>query len=249
MNPDVHTLTGAYAVDALGDLERRQFERHLAECPDCTREVEELRATAARLGAAVAERPPDHLRRRVLDQISVTRQESPRNAPGGARPPQPWALRLTSVAAAVSLAAAIALGVAVAHTRSQLDDTQHELDQARSRYAPVASVLDAPDAQVTVGNGTIGGTALVASSHKLNKGVLLMFNAPNPPANHTLQVWAMGAGSPRSLGLVQPKADQVIPPVVFTNLGGETQIGVTVEPAGGSPEPTTAPVMQLALPT
>ncbi len=58
----------------------------------------------------------------------------------------------------------------------------------------------------------------------------------------------MGQGNPRSLGLVRPNGNTTIPPVVFGDLGGETQIGVTVEPAGGSAEPTTAPVMLLPLP-
>jgi anti-sigma-K factor RskA len=248
MNPDVHTLTGAYALDALSELERRQFEHHLAECPDCAREVEELRATAARLGAAVAQRPPDHLRSQVLAQITVTRQEPPRGRGQGARPPRRWALRLTAVAAAACLAAAIALGVVVVQTRSQLDGAQQQLAQAKTRYGPVAAVLDAPDAHVTVGTGTVGGSALVAVSHRLDQAVVLMFNAPYPPARHTLQVWAMGAGSPRSLGLVQPEPGVTIPPLVFGDLGGEKQIGVTVEPAGGSRAPTTTPVMLFDLP-
>lgn len=248
MNPDVHTLTGAYAVDALSELERRQFERHLAECPDCTREVEELRATAARLGAAVAERPPDGLRQRVLDQITVTRQESPGGRGQAAHPPRRWALRLTAVAAAACLAAAIALGVVVVHTRSRLDGVQQELAQAQARYGPVSAILDEPDAHVTVGTGTVGGTAVVAVSHRLDRAVLLMFEVPYPPAGHTLQVWAMGAGNPRSLGLVRPEPGTTIPPLVFGDLAGEKLIGVTVEPAGGSPEPTTAPVMLFGLP-
>ena len=35
MTGDIHALSGAYAVDALDDIERAQFERHLAECPAC----------------------------------------------------------------------------------------------------------------------------------------------------------------------------------------------------------------------
>ena len=36
---DVHSLTGAYAVDALDDLERARFEQHLATCADCVAEI------------------------------------------------------------------------------------------------------------------------------------------------------------------------------------------------------------------
>ena len=54
---DMHPLSGAYAVDALDDLERARFERHLAECPDCTAEVASLREAAAMLAHVRRHRP------------------------------------------------------------------------------------------------------------------------------------------------------------------------------------------------
>ena len=47
MSPDLHHLSGAYAVDALDDAERTSFEQHLAVCADCRAEVAELSAAAA----------------------------------------------------------------------------------------------------------------------------------------------------------------------------------------------------------
>ncbi|MFC6343639.1 zf-HC2 domain-containing protein, partial [Nocardioides hankookensis] len=46
---DIHALVGAYAVDAVDDLERAAFERHLAECADCRDEVASLREAAGLL--------------------------------------------------------------------------------------------------------------------------------------------------------------------------------------------------------
>jgi len=229
MTPDVHLLTGAYALSALDDVERRQFERHLAECPDCAREVEELRATAARLGVAVAQRPPAWLRQRVMHQIATTRQEPPRaRGRSGGRPPQRWALRLTAVAAALALAAAVALGAIALRTQDQLS-------QAQARYGQVAAVLAAPDVRSGTASAA-GATAIVMVSHKLNEAVLTVDGMPPPPANRTYQVWLMGSGSPRSAGLLQSGPNAVIPPLVFGGIGGATQIGVTEEPAGGSPQ-------------
>ena len=51
---DIHKLSGAYAVDAVDDLERARFERHLAACEDCRAEVAELREAAALLAETVA---------------------------------------------------------------------------------------------------------------------------------------------------------------------------------------------------
>ena len=39
MSDDIHALSGAYAVDALDDVERARFERHLANCEACRAEV------------------------------------------------------------------------------------------------------------------------------------------------------------------------------------------------------------------
>ncbi len=39
MTDDIHALSGAYAVDALDELERVQFEQHLAGCSACRAEV------------------------------------------------------------------------------------------------------------------------------------------------------------------------------------------------------------------
>ncbi|NKE62613.1 anti-sigma factor, partial [Lentzea sp. PSKA42] len=61
---DLHTLTGAYAVNALSDTERAAFETHLIRCESCATEVAELAATATRLGAAVDFPPPPQLRAR-----------------------------------------------------------------------------------------------------------------------------------------------------------------------------------------
>ena len=59
MNDDIHSLVGAYAVDAVDDAERARFEDHLATCAECRAEVDSLRGAAAlRRGARPTPRPP-----------------------------------------------------------------------------------------------------------------------------------------------------------------------------------------------
>lgn len=70
-------LTGAYALHALSDDEREEFERHLAECGSCARETAELTATAARLGMAVSRTPRPALREEVLRRVAAVRQQTP----------------------------------------------------------------------------------------------------------------------------------------------------------------------------
>jgi anti-sigma-K factor RskA len=245
VNADVHTLTGAYALNALSDVERRQFERHLAECPDCAREVDELQATAARLAMAVSEPPPDRVKQDVLDVIRTTRQESPggRRSVGEGRPPQWWALRLTAVAAVLALAAAVGLGSIALRTQHRLDAAQQVLSQAQAEFGPVAQVFAAPDARATTATAASGGTAVVMASKSLNEAVLMVAGMPAPTADHTYQAWVIKDGTAKSVGFLVPGANAVVPPLVFAGLTASAKIGVTVEPAGGSPKPTTTPLM------
>lgn len=84
-NDDIHGLSGAYAVDAVDDVERARFEAHLAGCSECEIEVASLRAAAGEMSAMTVTAPPATLRAAVLRDIisvrplppRVTAQESP----------------------------------------------------------------------------------------------------------------------------------------------------------------------------
>ena len=78
---DIHALSGAYAVDALDDIERAQFEQHLAACADCRAEVASLRETAALLAETARTTPPAALRDAVLAGITQIRPLPPRPVP------------------------------------------------------------------------------------------------------------------------------------------------------------------------
>jgi anti-sigma-K factor RskA len=246
----VHTLTGAYALDALDEFERRQFEMHLVECPDCAREVDELRATAARLGIAVAELPPEHLRRRVLDQISGTRQEAPTTGRAPApRSARGWQTRLTALVAAIGVAAAVGLGVVVVRTENQLNAVRGELSRVQAQYGPIAAVLAARDARADTNTIPGVGSATVLASHSLDRALLVVSGMSVPPAKHAYQAWLVGSsGSPRPAGLLDVTGTGLVAPLLVGGLDGATVIKLTVEPAGGSVAPTTNPVMWVSVP-
>ena len=66
MAPDSHTLSGAYAVDAVSSLERVLVKRHLASCGACKSEVGSLREAAGRLSVVSATDPPRSLSATIL---------------------------------------------------------------------------------------------------------------------------------------------------------------------------------------
>src|SRR5215469_12691034 len=83
--PEPHTLSGAYVLDALSESDRAQFERHLARCPACEREVTELREATSGLARASSAAPPPMLIQRVLESAGQVRQLPPAVGEPGAR--------------------------------------------------------------------------------------------------------------------------------------------------------------------
>ncbi|HEV8557760.1 MAG TPA: anti-sigma factor [Actinophytocola sp.] len=234
MSPDVHALTGAYALDAVPELERVSFERHLAECDACTQEVRELRDTAARLGQSAAADPPPWLKSRVLARVSEVRQLPPDQLPRveTAQRRSPWALRLTSAAAAVLLVVAAALGVIVVRQQGELDDTR-----------PYAALLQAPDAKFGTGTASTGsGSATVLASRNLGQAVVITKDMPQPGAGKVYQAWFLkGAEAPRSAGLMQGNE------LKATGLGDADRIGITEEKAGGADQPSMEAIIQVGV--
>ncbi|MEQ0562109.1 anti-sigma factor [Amycolatopsis sp. NEAU-NG30] len=226
MTAELHMLTGAYALDAVSDVDRGEFERHLGECAACRQEVAELRATGARLGAAAAVEVPPELKAVVLAEVARTRQLPPKVARELGRAGI-WQLRTALLGAAAAAVAAVVIGV-----------------QARPPVpSPVDSVLSAPDASAIPGAGQ--GSATLVLSRSRNQAVLLASGLPALDAAHVYQVWLIGRGGAHSAGLMTAEPSQRM---LVTELPpGTDRIGITVEPAGGSPGPTTPAVTRISL--
>lgn len=238
MTTDLHTLTGAYALDALDDIERVAFEAHLAECEACTEEVLGLRATGAMLGLAAAVTPDDAFRRRLMLEVRSTRQQPPlAGSETGRVLPLLRRARTTSRALLAVAAALVVLagGLGVGVVREQQRNSS--MEQAA---ADVASVLAAADARTLTGTGQQGSSARVIVSRSKGSAVFVGQTLPDVGRDHALQLWVLGDGNPRSVGLV---GDRVT--IVAHGVKPGLRLGVTVEPAGGSVQPTTAPIMQM----
>ena len=225
---DLHVLTGSYVLDALSETEREEFERHLQFCPTCDAEVRGLRETAARLALACAVNPPTRMERHVLAATYRTRQLPPLAASRPGRVLH-FPRRLAIRAAAASVAAALALGI------TQLT-AQHQLDQARA--TAIARVVTAPDAHVDTARAA-GGSVTVVTSIRLHEAVVSTSGMASLPAGRVYQVWVMSPSGARSAGLMQGSS------LLASAVRPGDQIGITVEPAGGTARPTTTPVAVL----
>jgi anti-sigma factor RsiW len=220
---DLHVLTGSYVLDAISETEREEFERHLQFCPTCEAEVRGLRETAARLALACAVTPPARMEQQVLAATYRTRQLPPLPAP---RRVLHFPRRLAVLAAAASVAAAVALGI------TQLT-AQHQLDQAQA--TAIARVVTAPDAHVDTARAA-GGNVTVVTSLGLHEAVVSTSGMASLPSGRVYQVWVMGPSGARSAGLMHGSS------LLASAVRPGDQIGITVEPAGGTTRPTTSPV-------
>ena len=250
LRANLHALTGAYAVDAIDDeAERARFEHHVRGCHDCTAELRGMADTATRLAFAAAQPAPPQLRDRVLAAVSSTRQLSPlvegqrhpragRTAAG--RQPIAWRPRVAWLIAAASMIAVIALTVALVQTSGQLD-------RARAQQARIAAVLAAPDARTATAPVQNGGTVTVVYSHDERRMIFTAHGLPPLTGGKVYELWLMAPKSNRPKGLLDLQPGGRSAPIIASGLRPGDQTGLTVEPAGGSAQPTTTPIVVVPL--
>ncbi len=233
---EIHTLAGAYALDALTEIERAAFARHVAECAACATEVAELTETAARLGAVTAQTPPASLRAAVLAEIARTRQVSvtrPAKPAGDAA--QRWRRRAVAAVAAAVVALA-GIGTVWGVEQNRLDQAHSQTAALQAQQNEVSAVLGAGDVQVHTSTLAGGGRLIVAVSASRNDGVVVMSGMPIPPAGKAYQLWLIRGSTSTSAGVMTAGANSGT--AVLTAVSGADQLGVTLEPAGGSATPT-----------
>ncbi len=240
----MHSLAVPYALDALDPDETRRFERHLATCDRCTREVRALAADTVRLARAASVPAPEDLRERILAAVRTTAQEpaGPRAAPGPLVVPRRRGTGRAPLALAAS-GAVLAL-VAAAFLALALVRTDGELSDERAAAREIAHVLAAPDARASTGRDARGRGIGVIASRAERRAVVSVTGLGRPPDGRAHQLWVMRAGAaPRSLGLLDGET-----PVVAKDLSTRAKsLAVTVERDGGSARPTSKPLVQLTL--
>ncbi|MER6185416.1 anti-sigma factor [Streptomyces sp. NPDC001652] len=256
---DPHSLAAPYALDALEPAERVRFEKHVRDCPVCAAEVRALTEDAVRLAWSMAVPAPAAMRDRVLAAVRTTAQEpvraQPRRVHEPQLPPHVWGTQAPPARTRAprerrplfvpfATATAAAALVVASLFAVQANDTRDQLNAERVRSSEIAHVLAAPDARASTGKDARGRSIGVVASASEGKAVVTLSGYDDIPADSVNQLWLMRPGAqPRSLGLFD--ADT---PLVTSGLDkSATSLAVTVEPDGGSAQPTTQPVVQLAL--
>lgn len=242
MSDDLHSLSGAYVLDALTDEERADFEVHLDRCPTCRDEVASLREVAPLLAETVATEPPPSLRADILTRARQTRQDPPvvasddsdpdvvpeRTGPGRVIP-----LRRRWVALAAAAAVVVGGGVAtwqvVERTSTSVTEEVVAADDARTWQAETAD----------------GGTVEVIHSDRVGRSVLRVEGLADPGEGKAYQAWLQDDEGHLSPAGVMDDSDGEM--VLDGDLEDAEGVGVSAEPAAGSEQPTSDPIALVEL--
>ncbi len=223
---------GSFLLGAMPDDELGGFEEHLSECPACRDEVDRLRVAADALPVSVPlVPPPPALKDRIMTVVEAEAELLASADPVGrparreakpARERRSWFGWLSRPAVALACALVLLVGGGVV---GGLIAGGGEETRTLSAQAPEGAKVD-----LKIGDQ---GATLVATG------------MPEPPEGRVYQVWTLKPGGKPvpTTALWTPRADGSADVAVPGSLDGVQSVLVSAEPPGGSPAPTTTPVI------
>ncbi|WP_418908804.1 anti-sigma factor domain-containing protein [Glutamicibacter endophyticus] len=270
-NSEHADAAAAYALNAMSNTERADFERLLATDEALAQDVQQLSEGAAVLGYAATEQPPAQLKRNVLDAIrdlpqqpaadptsATSAAQEPASGPEAAMTsaPTPGPVREERVAtepvprarrgrtafalaAATLLVAALGLGGILVAEHRQGNELREQLNAAQNEAQGLRSLLQAPDLRTVQARTSDGATVTLAYSSASGLMSVSGEQLPKAPEGHGYELWLIGDSGATPAGMLASGEVSL----VEGSMEGVTHLGITVEPAGGSPQPTTDPIL------
>jgi len=246
-----------YALGVLEGEERAELEAHLARsCPTCTPGIAKARGVVAQLALYAPDaEPPAALRGKILDAVKSSNEASratvPVNKTATKQPIFPaWAWAAAAALALVTGYSIRQMGIQttqLAELRREMklatlqsQALQNQLDEGRM----VASVMMSPDSMPLKLMPKDKNMPMVHAYLHPHMGVAITADQmPGIAPARTLQLWLVTKkGQPMSVAIFRPDAQGQIAMVapVTMPLNEIAALAVTEEPAGGSPQPTSA---------
>ena len=228
-------------LELVGEQLARAVPQH--EPPPALRE-RVLAAARAETADGASAAPPRPLAfpsaRQRADQPDPDQTEQ-RTAGKPGRPS--WLAIGTLAAALAALIWGASLQAQLAATQRQLAETAGQLERLRGAYGAVVGVLASPDTSVYDLQGREGAPEAqgkVWVNPDSGQGMMMARGLPALPDGQAYQVWLVNAQGRVSGGFLRPYGDDVYYTVLQApgKLTEYQSIGVTREPAVGSPGPT-----------
>ncbi len=246
----------AYALGAVSPGERTALDALMTTNASFRREVDQYREVVGMMAlAAPTLTAPASLRQRILADAARVHPIATRASVTPAR--QGTARTISAVlpwlAAAASLGFAVFSSSQLREARSALRDLRGDLISAQGALASKDSTISAflgPEVHVvSLSEGAQRPSARVYWNHTQKVFIVTAFNVPAAPAGRTYQLWAIAKNKqPMSMGTFNTdasgRATLIVPVSDLVQHGGTIELcGLTMEPTGGSPQPTEAPRM------
>ena len=234
-------LNGLYELYLMGALEPQEaleIEQHVADqCPVCIPRLQEATGVVASLSGIAEQQPlPPRLRKRVL--ASVKPETESRN----------WLFGVLGLSAAC-----VALLVFALWTTGSMNSYRRqvaELEAQRNQLRAAVEILSQSQTRTVkfgLAENKPHGRVFVNPESGL---VFVGSQLPQLASNRTFQLWLIPtSGAPESAGVFKPNAAGTFVNVRTTpvNTSRIHAVAVSVEPQGGSPAPTTTPILIVPL--
>src|SRR5215212_9665923 len=232
-NERFEDLKDAYVLGALPEEERLSFDDYLTAHPERQAEIDELGAVAGLLAFYPQEQEPSpELRSRVMEVVEA--EAEPRRVSGRStfgRVGDFLSIRNLALGAAALLV--IGLLSWNVMLQGQVEDLQAQVEEAQEQQNPTIELEGSWADQ--------GANAQVLSINK-NQAILVAKDMPFVPEDQTCEIWVISNDVPKPSGLFQPDPNTTATPITNPITKADV-IAVTVEPAGGSEQPTSDPVL------
>ena len=253
MDPRIEELLPFYALDALTEEEKQLVEAYLAEHPEARPEVQSLQSGASALPYAVSPvEPPPHVKDALMARVTADSEARERSSQRVASPPVRRGIRFEDLfrvlslgAATIAIVWAFVLNAQVARLRNEIStlneqvaaqsqsitDLVQNLPQSEQSDVISVSLQSTEDQPRALGQ-------LIANPNDKSAVVVISGLPPLEPGK-TYQVWLIG-GAPVSAGLlaVDENGQSVLIITSEEAIGSFTSVGVSIEPEGGSEQPT-----------
>jgi anti-sigma factor RsiW len=224
---DIHDLVAPYALDALDAEERAGFERHLADCDRCVRELRELQESATSLAwASAGPEPPSDLRARILERARDEAQVVP------FRPRRRWVTPALGVAAAAAACVAVGLGIWAASLSNDLDQER----DLRAAQGQALEIVGDRGAQVVPLDGAEGSLVVARNG----RAALVVCGLDPAPSGEVYMAWTI-RGAPSPAGAFDAADGCTAAPLDRTVAPGVT-VAVTREQSRDARLPSTDPL-------
>ncbi|MFO7690074.1 MAG: anti-sigma factor [Cryobacterium sp.] len=265
---NLEDLVGAYALNALSAHDGERFAHLLTESEQARIEAEGLSHAAVALGLATTPvQPSAGLKASIMSQLAATPQLAPLPRPVAppvthgepsavpTAPPAPSGSPVTAGSAAeraqtrwfqrpvrllVASAAAVALFVGGTVIGQTFNDAGEFAGEQASSLARINAASDSDRAATTTRDGQ---AATLVWSNSLGLSAVLLEDLPELPANQDYQLWYINAAGPLPAGTFDSSGEGTAWRVLDGTMRAGDAVGVTVEPDGGSDQPTTDPIV------